>query len=762
MKSGTGGAVSRSPRVLLFVGSLESGGTERQVAAIADGLACRGHDVHVAVLWPGGVHWERLSQAGTAELHPLYARRGRNSAVRALQVFAAPRALRSLIRKLRPDRVHSYLDMANLVAFLALPGAQRPKLVWGMRSAAGQAHWFHAIPFYVCRFLSSSVALAISNSAAGRSFYEGSGYAPERWMVVPNGIDTETFRPRPREGAEVRARWGISTDERVVGVVGRLHPDKGQDVLIEAAARLGEERLRFVIIGGGVGPWKDILLARLQELGLKEVQLVGHERDMAAVYSALDLLCLPSRREGFPNVVAEAMACGVPAVVTRAGDAAEIVEGAGEVVDRLDPEALAAGIRRMLARLDPPLRIAARARIVDRFGKSRLLDVMEETLWSGTGDNGVGLPGRLLFVGGSLRAGGAERVMSTLARHWASEGLPVEVLTVDGAERDFFSLPPAVERTALRLNRPSRSLLQGAWNNFRRARSIRRRIRQARPSVIISFIHITNILTIIATRGLDIPVLVSERTNPERQRLGRVWSLLRPWAYRKADAVVAQSEPVAAWLGRHARGAHVHVIPNPLNPEFHPPDTKPGSRRVVALGRLGPEKGFNLLLESFAAAREKHPNWSLCIYGEGPERERLSEMVDVLGLRGSVRLPGRTDRPAEVLRGAEIFALSSRYEGYPNALMEAMASGLAVVATDCPYGPAELIRDGRSGFLVPLGDSAAMASCLADLMGDSALRNRLGQEATAVRQMYSVERIAAAWSEVIAGVKAGRAGSATS
>jgi len=169
----------------------------------------------------------------------------------------------------------------------------------------------------------------------------------------------------------------------------------------------------------------------------------------------------------------------------------------------------------------------------------------------------------------------------------------------------------------------------------------------------------------------------------------------------------------------------------------------------VGMGRLSAEKGFDLLIRAFAVLRGRFPGWSLTIFGEGPARSDLDRLVKQLELQDVVTLPGITSTPELELRRAALFVLSSRYEGFPNVLLEAMAAGLPVIAADCPSGPAEMIKHGRSGMLVAREDEDALARAMESLMSDPAMRRRLGSEAIREVQRFRVDRVMELWADLL-------------
>jgi GalNAc-alpha-(1->4)-GalNAc-alpha-(1->3)-diNAcBac-PP-undecaprenol alpha-1,4-N-acetyl-D-galactosaminyltransferase len=358
---------------------------------------------------------------------------------------------------------------------------------------------------------------------------------------------------------------------------------------------------------------------------------------------------------------------------------------------------------------------------------------------------------RSALVIASLAGGGAARVATALARHWARDGREPAIVTLGPAAAEDYLLAPGVRRLALDVLGPSRGALDGALRSARRIAALRAALRGLQPDVVVSFIHATNVLAILAAAGSGIPVVVSERSDPRLDAVGPAWEALRRALYPRARAVVVQTESVAGWARAFCR--RVHVIPNPVEPSALRADPAGGTGpwRLVALGRLAPEKGFDLLVEAFARVAPDHPAWSLTILGEGPERPRLEARARALRVEHRLHLPGRTADPASQLAAAHAFALPSRREGFPNALLEAMSCGLPAAAFACPSGPAEIITDGEDGLLVPPGSVPGLSAALARLMSDRDARERLGERAREVMVRYAPGRIVARWSALLDG-----------
>ncbi|MEV4639715.1 glycosyltransferase family 4 protein [Actinoplanes sp. NPDC049548] len=230
-------------------------------------------------------------------------------------------------------------------------------------------------------------------------------------------------------------------------------------------------------------------------------------------------------------------------------------------------------------------------------------------------------------------------------------------------------------------------------------------------------------------------------------------ALLR--AYPRLDAVcVLTRADLAAY--REALGPRVRLerIPNGIPPRPPGPE-RARTPTVLAAGRLGRQKGFDLLIDAFATVHERHPGWQLVIFGEGKLRGRLTRQIQDRGLGGQVHLRGLTRHLDRELAAASIFALSSRYEGLPMVLLEAMAAAVPVVAFDCPTGPAEVVVDGRNGLLVAAEDTAALAEGICRLIEDPDARERMGCAARETSTGYAMPAVARQWERLFADLARG-------
>lgn len=367
---------------------------------------------------------------------------------------------------------------------------------------------------------------------------------------------------------------------------------------------------------------------------------------------------------------------------------------------------------------------------------------------------------QLTLVIHALHTGGAERVLARLANHWAAAGDEVTVITLDAVESDRLELHPRVGRIGLDAMCPARSRWQGLLNNLGRLWRLRRSIRRAGARCVISFSDKMNVLTLLACRGLSVDVVIAERSHPTHQSLGPGWERLRRLAYPRCRALVAQTQAVAAVCRPLVGTRPIYVIPNPAVPPALPTSADPAPRaadvrRVMGLGRLSYEKGFDLLIRAFARVAAQHGRWTLQIVGDGEQRPRLEELVEQLGLQARVQLPGWSEQPEVLLAQADLFVLPSRYEGFPNALLEAMASGLPVISFACASGPREIIRPDVDGLLVPAEDVEALAAALDRLMADAAQRERLARRAGEVVTRFAESAFYEAWDQALTAVAQG-------
>ena len=357
-------------------------------------------------------------------------------------------------------------------------------------------------------------------------------------------------------------------------------------------------------------------------------------------------------------------------------------------------------------------------------------------------------PRKIAILVTGLGPGGAERVIAQLAEHWSNRGHEITVFTFDApADKIFHPLPASV--SIRRLDCPK----GGMAGYLQRLLRLTRALRTVRADILVSFLTKNNLLASIAKTGTHLDWIACERNNPERQKTHPMWNRMLHFAYRRADAIVCQTNGVRRCFPA-ATQDRIAVIPNPIKPM----DRRERGRgtRIAAVGRLDRQKGFDLLVDAFARIAPRHTEWSLDIWGEGPERHSLQRQIESRGMTGRIHLRGVSDRPGGWMEECDIFVLASRYEGFPNVLGEAMSAGLPVIATNCDFGHSEMVKHGRNGLIVSPGNKASLAAALDRLISDEALRRQLAEEAPAAVKGFATADVMRKWDRLIAAVADGR------
>jgi glycosyltransferase involved in cell wall biosynthesis len=360
-------------RVIHLITGLNTGGAEIALLRLLSKMDRQKFDLHVISMIPVGAIGEKIRDQGL----PVY----------SLEMQPGQPSLRGFFRllqflkQIRPDVLQTWLYHADLMGLLAAKVAGLQTIIWNIRSAEMdflQYRWLSGRVVKLCALLSHWPIAVIVNSRAGQTIHTRLGYHPREWIFLPNGIDTQIFQPDPEARAKVRAEWQVGPDEILIGIVGRIDPQKDHATFIRTAALASQAlpKLRFVCVGSGPEDYQVRMKELSTQLNLTNLRWAGARTDMPAVYNALDVLVSSSIGEGFPNVVAEAMACEKPCVVTTVGDSSILIAETGMCVPSGNPEALAEGLLRMLAL--PAVERArlgqkARQRIADNFSLQKMV-----------------------------------------------------------------------------------------------------------------------------------------------------------------------------------------------------------------------------------------------------------------------------------------------------------------------------------------------------------------------------------------------------
>ncbi len=415
---------------------------------------------------------------------------------------------------------------------------------------------------------------------------------------------------------------------------------------------------------------------------------------------------------------------------------------------------------------------------------------------------------RLVIVLPHLGVGGAQRVAVCLAGYWAERGHEITIVTTIEGKDDFYPLPHDIKR--IRVEKPThpgwltgwlntryitsggsvfwyvpmvmaniaRIILRRTKNAFRsllrqligavarlftpgqalcamlvrlhawRVVPLRRILSDLKPDVVLSLLGATNIITVAASRGLGHRVVISERNDPAKQRLQTPWEELRPLLYPAADIISANSMGAVESMRAYCAEEKLVYAPNPLMFAENA-DHSDRLDAILFLGRLVHQKAPDILIEAFARFIESKPNWTLQLAGEGPMREQLQGRVMELGLDAHVTFHGLVSDPTPLLKSSEIFVLPSRFEGTPNALLEAMALRTSCIVSDASPGPLKLIDEGISGLVVKTGCADSLAAAMDRLARSEDLRRKFGKAGVERVQEFRLERVAKVWEQVL-------------
>jgi len=369
-------------KICFLIRRLGIGGAERQLLELLRGLSepSRGHAITLITFYEGGGLAGELATMPRVNYICLH-KKGRWDTLGF--VFR----LYSNINRLTPDVLHSYLEGSNILsALLKIIAKRKLRVVWGVRSSElflSQYDWLRPLVGKIEARLSHRADLIIVNSGAGIEHAAKNGFPRSKMKLVYNGIDTDRFILDPGLRSGLREVWGVQPEELLIGIVARLDPIKDHPNFITAASMFSRmhPRAKFVCVGGGDSQVRAELVKQAEQLGLNSKLIwIQETKDTVSVYNALDICTLCSRGEGFSNVIAEAMSCGTPCVVTAVGDSGVIVGELGVSIPPSSPESLANGWDRLAVRLCPELSRQNRERIVEHFSRQRLIDTSDRVL----------------------------------------------------------------------------------------------------------------------------------------------------------------------------------------------------------------------------------------------------------------------------------------------------------------------------------------------------------------------------------------------
>ena len=720
-------------KILFVIRALNVGGAERQLVELAGGMRRAGWDVTLVTFYSGGSFETLLRSHGVP--HVSLQKRGRWDVLPFLW------RLLKVIRAERPDVVYSMLTMSNVLIGLLAPLLGRTRIVWGVAASnmdLSYYDWLARVESKLEVSLARRADLIICNSVAGRDYHVARGYPEDTTVVICNGIDTAEFRPDAAARHAIRREWGVEDDERIIALVGRLDPIKDHANFLTAARHVGEARgrVRFACVGDGYPEYRSRLEALATELGIGDRVLWIRERtDVWRVYNALDLVVSASISEGLTNVLAEAMATGVRCAATAVGDSARLIANPRWLAPPSDSRALAAA---MLNALDDPAfdAAAARRRIIDELSIDRLVAQTSSHLTpmlaarrvGGLPPSGSGLAPRaeaptIVMLTRRLDIGGAERQLVELAKGLHAAGWHVIVATFYKGGALASSLRESgVEIVAL--DKKSR------WDVFGFAWRLVALVRRSKPQVLHAYLSTANVLaTLLRPFFGRVRIVWGVRSSNMDLRnydwLAALESRIARTLSRHADLIIANSEAGRAYHAAEGYpAANMVVVPNGVDMDKFAPNGEarvrvreqwgvaPQHVLVGHVARLDPMKDHRNFLKAAAAVAAARPTARFVCVGDGPAayRDVLHAEARALGLDGKLVWAGARHDMPDVYNALDLLVSPSAYgEGFPNTIVEAMATGVPCVVTDVGDSAAIV---GSLGWICPPGNTAALAAAM--------------------------------------------------
>jgi glycosyltransferase involved in cell wall biosynthesis len=711
-------------RVLFLVPDLDVGGAERHLVNLVAAMDRERFAPSVVCLGDEGPLFGELAAAGVPgrALH----RHKKGAVLAAVDLWR-------LMRRERPalvvGRGYNAETLGRLVAvLLGVPAA-----VWMHETRSMKRRT--AARRLLDRALNPRSAGVLAMDDAQRPHLARLRWRPDQIRLAPPGISAPVVTTGR---AQVRAALGVPDAAELIAIVARLRPEKDHATMLRAFALVRRARpgARLLVVGDGT--CGDDLRRLADDVGIADaVVFAGLRDDVGDLIAAADVCALSSRDECAPQALLEAMALAVPVVATRVGGVPGIVEDSrtGVLVPPADPEALSGALIELL---DDPVRRSelaecGRRAVARRFDEATAVRVAEHQLTCLARP-----PARLTMVLHAVGRGGAEMVLLNLVRALDPAHVTTRLICLQrgGELADAFrDAGCPVEVLGLRMRDP------------RALATVAHRLRRDADAVLVASHH-PEAMTVarVAARLTGTPDIVTVHTMGPNPPAGRCLPRYTVETLGMSRALVVLSASQADYL-RHAEGvgtrpwrrAPQHVIPNGVPPASPP---RPGEVAAVraelglapddvvvgTVGRLVPEKDHETLLRAIAHLVPAHPRLRLVVVGGGPREAALRDLAGTLGIAGRVELTGERTDVGRLLTALDVFALSSRQEAAPLAVVEAMHAGLPVVATDCG-AVADLVMDGKDGYLVPVGDDGVLAERLGALIGNPAARATLGDHA---------------------------------
>lgn len=354
----------------------------------------------------------------------------------------------------------------------------------------------------------------------------------------------------------------------------------------------------------------------------------------------------------------------------------------------------------------------------------------------------------IAFVIGALTPGGAERVISTLCNGMI-ENFHITIITFKKST-PFYRLDDRIKVISCfdKIDKPA-SVFGSIKLNYNILKKVTTIVKNEKIDLLIGFITSANIIATLAARRNGIPCLISERNDPLKKDIPRFWVMLRKLVYPKADNLIVQTEKVKTIYTKKLKCKNITVLPNPISSDLTKLRKNDVIREkiILTVGRLNSDKRQDKLIR--AVDTLKLEGWKVIIIGKGPNKKKLTNLIESLHLSDQIEILSNIKNIQDYYLKASIFVFTSKSEGFPNALLEAMHFGLPCISTDCNYGPSDILTNGKDGFLVPVNDQELLVEKIDELIKDNVLRNYLAKNAEQTSLNFTSDKVISQWEKLI-------------
>ncbi len=350
---------------------------------------------------------------------------------------------------------------------------------------------------------------------------------------------------------------------------------------------------------------------------------------------------------------------------------------------------------------------------------------------------------KVLFVMNRLGKGGAERVATLIANELYKKKYEIKFISYNNIE-DTYKIDKHIKCEKLEIKSRNKII-----RKIKRIINLRKKIKEYKPDIIIAFEYFVNMQTILASLGLNIKVIISERNDPNKTGNKIGIKQLRSLLYKFSDILVCQTEEAKLYFHEKIRKKTV-IIPNPIMPEL--PKRCEGKRKkeIVTFCRISKQKNLKMMIDAFEMLTKDFPDYKLVIYGEGPEKDRIEEYIQEKGLNNKITLKGFAQDVHKKIVNSSMYVSSSDYEGISNSMIEAMGIGLPTICTDCPCGGARMmIEDGINGMLIPVGDTKKLYQSMKKIIDEPELAEKLSKNSIKINKRLNQNKITKMWLELI-------------